>query len=137
MVPGALPGASRGPRAQNDGPLGRSRDPQAPPKDAQGLPVDLHGTPSAPPGTPPGTPQGSRDSSKSPMSPQIRQLSGATALRIITFMAFPRVVGFDYEVDDVNDRAIGYASVSESDETGSVAPAVRHFNQYSSARDFS
>ena len=43
-------------------------------------------------------------------------------------MAVPRVVGFDYEVDDVNDRAIGYAIVSESDKMGSAAPAVRPFN---------
>ena len=43
-------------------------------------------------------------------------------------MEVPRVVGFESEVDDVNDRAIGYASVSESDKSGSAAPAVRPFN---------
>ena len=51
-------------------------------------------------------------------SPQIRQLSGATALRTIAFIAVPCVFGFDYEVDDVNDRAFGYASVSENDKRG-------------------
>ena len=49
----------------------------------------------------------------------------------MAFMAAPRVFGFDYEVDDVNDHAIGYASVSESDKIGSAATAVRPFNKHS------
>ena len=77
---------------------------------------------------PPGAPRDPQGTPGTPKSPQIRQLSGATALRTIAFMAVPCVFGFDYEVDDVNDRAFGYASVSENDKTGSAAPAVRPFN---------
>ena len=82
------------------------REPQEPPRTPHRLPVDPPRTPRGPLQRTPGTPQ----------SPQIRQLSGATALRTIVFIAVPCVFGFDYAVDDVNDRKLGYASVSEHEK---------------------